>query len=76
MPMSLSIPTKQTDLAAFGLLVAVSLILFGMLVIRMLAVHSSRMKLPNFMMEQSKQHTVLYLAIFCAVVASTVLICS
>jgi len=81
--MSVSLPTKHYDLAAFGLLVSVSIVLLVMLVVRAKFLHysgsmGSLVSLPfigQFMGEDKMKHTLLYLCIFLAVVAATVLIC-
>jgi hypothetical protein len=77
--MSLSIPTKQNEVVAFGLLVTVSAILFFMLSIRARFHYLQWIKSPvdnfftkklTFMRESSGWHTLVYLVIFAAVVAA------
>ena len=79
--MILTLPTKQYDLIAFGLIVTVSVILLLMVGSRLLSVqHNLGFGIPTFplfffMKEDSKWHTVLYALIFVAVVAAAVLLC-
>jgi hypothetical protein len=75
--MSLSIPIQTYDLAAFGLLVVVSLITFIMVMIRLNFHRTGRIVwFPRLMGEDNKMHTALYVIIFLAVLSATILICA